>query len=864
MVEAWCQRYNLYRQIEWIDYQRYDEEKDMLKKALGIFLVMLLALGTVASALPAQADTTLVIGTVTVTHYTSVNVRSGGGLSYPVIYSAQPGEVFQCTGYADTGWYQIVLPTGGFGYISNNLTNLALYPNPIPLGNNTPNQVFASITVYYRSTAGQLLHVETLQGTYGENVLYANDSKVPSGYTLVSPRRAAVTVDFNGVPTPPSVTFTYAPAFVTQPPAQTAVVAVYYRDIYGSLLATTNLTLLPGAHLVSADYSKVPWGYTLVGAKDAVVSVSAYGAANPSSVIFLFARQALPTATPVPAPVTLPVYYKSNTGMLLNAAYIALNTGNNVVTANTALVPAGYIPVGAQSQNVYVAYGAANPASITFTYSKIATPAPAPSSSILVKYMSTTGQLLRSVNVAVNYGQNTITANDGNVPAGYVLVGNRYATVSVDYYGNKTPSSVTFLYTYAATATPRPAGTLVVYYKSNTGATLNTANVTVIPGYNTIRANPALVPAGYVPIGDQTANVYYYASTNTVSPASITFTYMPPATATPAAAVIVYYKSDSGVTLNTASIPVVPGNNTITANPGLVPAGYVPLGDQSANVYYYASTNTVSPDSITFTYSQVIQPAPGSATIPIYYKDTNGTTFYTAYVDLAPGDNTIYPNPAFIPAGYTPVEPQSANVYYYASTGTPSPSSVTFLYQGGGGQVPPPVQPPVQPPVIPSGEPQYLPDYSKFQVVGGPYDVYTGPGPSYYQVPGASVSSGSGTCRIYGKLGDWAMIGYELSNGKYRIGYVTRSAIPDNVWNAASQLNLVSKPMTTTGAVYFTDDPVIGGDRGTNRLEYYGSAGLNVNVLAWLRDPDSFWAYVEIVNFSGGKNAWAFIARRKL
>ena len=57
---------------------------------------------------------------------------------------------------------------------------------------------------------------------------------------------------------------------------------------------------------------------------------------------------------------------------------------------------------------------------------------------------------------------------------------------------------------------------------------------------------------------------------------------------------------------------------------------------------------------------------------------------------------------------------------------------------------------------------------------------------------------------------------------------------------------------------------MVGGDRDTNRMEYYGSAGVPVNVLAWRRDNDNFWAYVEIENFRDGKPAWGFVARAKL
>jgi len=103
------------------------------------------------------------------------------------------------------------------------------------------------------------------------------------------------------------------------------------------------------------------------------------------------------------------------------------------------------------------------------------------------------------------------------------------------------------------------------------------------------------------------------------------------------------------------------------------------------------------------------------------------------------------------------------------------------------------------------------------------------------------------------------MIGYGLSNGQYRIGYVQQSALPADV--SIRQLQLGYAPVTTTGSVYFTDDPIIGTNPDANRLAYYGEGGVSMHLLAWFGEN---WAYVEISNFNGDQPARGFVVRRKL
>lgn len=674
----------------------------MSKKLLSILLSILLAGSLLAAPIMAAADGTTIIGYVTITHSTNVNIRSGGSTAYPVVAIALPGTVYQCTGYADTGWYEILLPDNSCAYVSNKMASLTYHAAPIPMDSavNVAN-VRAAVLVYYQTSAGEALHSEYVQCSYGANNIIANDTKVPAGYALTGPRIVTVNVDQNSVATPSSVIFTYSLTYAqtpaTQPPLpqapiQYASVPIYYKDLYGTLLHMAYVYLQPGSTLLSADDTLVP-GYELVGAKDAVVSVSAQGVASPSSVTFLYTNAQAPIASPQePAAPQAPM--------------------------TTVTIPIYYMDVG--------------------------------------------GALLNTVSVLAGYGANTIYANDADVPAGYRLVSNRSVQVQVDQYGNATPSAVSFTYQ------PNITAVVPVNYQDENGRSLHSENLTLSLGSNTIAANDGRVPAGYTLTSPRTVAV------------------------------------------------------TVAAN------------------------GTASPASVTFTYKAPLPPV--SVNIPVIYRNQDGAQLAqtTALVSSA-APNQVRADPSNAPANYVLTSPGTVTVTVTPS-GVATPAQVVFVYQ--------------DPATI--KEPQYLPDYVKTKLNQGSFEVYTGPGPNYYRVPKASAGGNSGTCRVYGTLGDWALIGYGLSNGKYRIGYVTKAAVPANVLSQVKEIIITREPRTTTGGVYFTDDPVIGGDRETNRLAYYGKAGVQVNVLAWLRDPDSFWAYVEIENFKDGKPAWAFVARRKL
>ena len=126
------------------------------------------------------------------------------------------------------------------------------------------------------------------------------------------------------------------------------------------------------------------------------------------------------------------------------------------------------------------------------------------------------------------------------------------------------------------------------------------------------------------------------------------------------------------------------------------------------------------------------------------------------------------------------------------------------------------------------------------------YAVYTGPGYEYVRANNGKASYGGGSCRIYGVTGDWVMIGYGLSNGDYRIGYIYRTAL-DTLTNLKGSVNysLTFQAYTACADGYcrVTDDPVM-----NNKMIYTVPQGTAVTVLATM---GSSWTYVEVQTPSG-------------
>ena len=123
------------------------------------------------------------------------------------------------------------------------------------------------------------------------------------------------------------------------------------------------------------------------------------------------------------------------------------------------------------------------------------------------------------------------------------------------------------------------------------------------------------------------------------------------------------------------------------------------------------------------------------------------------------------------------------------------------------------------------------------------YDVYMGPGYEYPRSGNGKATLGAnGVCRIFGRDGNWLMVGYEASSGDYRIGYICNYTLPDGIsYDYAGDISSIylweSKYITARTKV--TDDPVI----NMKAVEYL-QEGANVTLLAWTGEKHKY-AFVE-------------------
>lgn len=618
-----------------------------LKQTLSLILASLLLLGLFA--VPAQADGDMIVGEVTITARTSVNLRTGGSTQYPIIGTAMPGQLFQTTGQVASGWYEILLPDGSFAYVSNNLVLFVPYASPIPIGGGF------LIPVYYRTSSGQALRSMNVSVRVGQNLITADDSLVP-GYRLISTRNVYVNVSASGTASPSGVIFTYEPIvpIVTPAPVQTYNLPVYYRDINNQIIASESRSLVKGAQLVRADSSRLPSGYYLSGATDAVVVVSSTGTISPAAVNFLVSRSISPTAVPS---VQVPISYRDEQGNVLYSTSQTLQPGYSTITADDTKAGAGMSLISTRSVVVYVSnQGYASPSGVVFTYRASAL------ANVQVIYQDQNGRNLYSEVRTLGYGSTRITADDSRVGTGYVLQSSRTVTVNVDRNGRANPSLVVFTYALPVRVS------INVLYQDPQGRYLHGETLSLSQGTTTISAVDSKVPAGYVLQGNRSVQVTVY-SNGSVSQNQVVFTYSKPVTAQ----IEVIYTDRAGTRLHSEYVTLSQGTTTISANDRNVPSGYTLQGNRQVQVTLYANGN-LSQRQVVFTYS-----LPVSARLEIIYTDRSGTRLHSEVVTLPQGVNTISANDRNVPSGYTLQGARHVQVTVYPN-GNLSHGQVVFVY----------------------------------------------------------------------------------------------------------------------------------------------------------------------------------------
>ena len=137
----------------------------------------------------------------------------------------------------------------------------------------------------------------------------------------------------------------------------------------------------------------------------------------------------------------------------------------------------------------------------------------------------------------------------------------------------------------------------------------------------------------------------------------------------------------------------------------------------------------------------------------------------------------------------------------------------------------------------------------------GSWPVYSGPGTYYYRANNNKATMGGGVCQIYGVEGNWVLIGYGLSNGNYRIGYISLDALP----RMGLRIPYLDFQATTrvVNTVDLTDDPVC-----YRPAVVTLSANTYLVVLGYVYESGETWAYVEVL--AGGSFMRGFVPSRCL
>ena len=532
------------------------------------------------------------------------------------------------------------------------------------------------IDVYYIGTDGADLGIIKYLVKGGQNnpvVAPPTIDKDGAVYTLSGPGEQNVTLDENGEPNPPAVTFNYDPP-VTPPPTEQPIPAEIEIDVH--YIGTDEADL--GSYkfiAVEAQENRIEAptipeghaGYTLTGDSVQYVTVNSNGEANPSSVIFRY--------TPNLIPVTIE-YLKDGQYLGDGSQSIPAGSQNMPVNADPNMTPAGYQLEGASFVNVSVdTQGVATPSKVTFNFVKI----PAQSVQVPIEYTKQGVVFKTDARTIAIPGNGTVDANPDPVPDGYRLEGASSVNVTVDTLGKATPEKVIFNYV------PIPVATIRIEYLKE-GQPLGDGSQNIPAGSINVpvNADPNMTPAGYQLEGAASVNVTV-DDQGKATPEKVTFNFVK----IPAQSVqvpIEYIKE--GVVFKTDFKPIsIPGNGTVDANPNPVPAGYQLEGASSVNVSVDVS-GVATPSKVTFNYVPI--PAV-KKTITVYYRnESNGDIATAQQKVLGVGTHQISPDPVDLQANYR-IKGDIVKIVTVNQDGTSNADSVTFVYE----YVPPVVETPI-------------------------------------------------------------------------------------------------------------------------------------------------------------------------
>ncbi len=541
----------------------------------------------------------------------------------------------------------------------------------------------ARVVIQYLDAGTNRLLAQDIAQCYGDTYLYADATKVPASYRLVSNSYVFVSVR-NSQASPSTVTFRYQ-AGATAAPATGVSVPVYYLDANNLIVARETRTLYQtGA--VTADTSLIPAGYSLSGSSVVYVTIQS-GAASPNPIIFRLNRYVV-TATPTPVTsVVVPVNYIDNTtGRVFATQNVSLlRTGN--VFPQRSLVPEGYTLLSASYVTVTVSNGRANPSRVEFRYQPYQpTATPIVSVAVPVNYVEAAGnRVIYRTTVPMTASQRVYA--DLSLVPGYTLASASSVYVTVRN-GQASPASVTFSLNRIATPTPMPVYQVSVPVRYLYGSRLIASQtVSIQNGTSTyVYADASAYGANYVISGANYARVTV-SQNGVASPSTVTFYVVPRSTPTPTpipnfnVAVPVRYLYGSRLV---ASQTVSIRNGTTTnvyADASVYGANYVISGANYQRVTV-SQTGVASPSTVTFNVVPRSTPTPTpipsfNVSIPVRYL--YGTRLVaTQSVSIRNGTTTnVYADASVYGANYV-ISGANYQRVTVSQTGVASPSTVTF------------------------------------------------------------------------------------------------------------------------------------------------------------------------------------------
>ena len=380
------------------------------------------------------------------------------------------------------------------------------------------------------------------------------------------------------------------------------------------------------------------------------------------------------------------VEYRDAYGNVLQQSTHYCTQGTNTITAPATLQGGMYRRISVESQNVTLyANGSLSTNTLTFYYVSTTvntvTPSPAPAAltaTVWIYYYDTAGNLLQTTSQTVRQGTSTVTAPASLMNDQYYRTSAASQSVTLYANGSLSPASLRFTYARRVTPTPVPTtATVMIYYYDEYGSLLQTTSQTVRQGTTTITAPSQLMNNQYYRTSAASQSVTLYAN-GSLSPTSLRFTYARRVTPTPVpttATVWVYYCDGYGNVLQTKSVTVRQGTNSITA-PATLSGGKYNLTSSASQTVTLSSGGALSTSAVYFYYQEYI-PVTGTVTIHNYDVDEM-RILSTRTQTLQQGTHRV--NAGSAPSGYRLYSESYVNVTVNAD-GSVTPSEIYFEYK---------------------------------------------------------------------------------------------------------------------------------------------------------------------------------------